>query len=261
MFNHLFKPRAVAKAPPVPRRPAAATALARRRRPLATVHRPDPLAAARRAGEELYASVAGAMRGERGVHAESLLTALAALAGHACQASARAEFIERRGWVERQVFVVVDAPDGSTYYLGELAERGLVDGPHSVWSLVAATARRLGVEQWPDVEELGAHVASTYGTPAFGWPRWPDGHQAGRSPIAYLRTLWLPFRRIVDRHCDRPTDWPVAAAFALQQAMTASAASIEPALALRLVIESALPMARARLRLPAAADGAGPAAD
>jgi len=262
MLASLFKPRLASMPPARARRPSPSAnasfhtpsvprlgLLARRAR--ASISRQDALAAPRLAAAELFDELVAAMRTERGVHAESVLTALAALAGHACQAAVRAEFIERRGWVERQTFVVVETPDGSSYYLGEPIDRGLIDDRLSIWHLACRAARQLGVEALPDLDELGRHVASTFGTPEFGWPRSPSGHEPGRTPIAYLRALWVPFHRIVDRHCERASDWPVAAGLALQQAMVLTAQALEPAMALRLVMETAMPMARVRLVLTA----------
>lgn len=254
MFAQLFRSRPSLARPGHDAAPPAAAEPRPRGQPR-SIRRGESLVGATLASRELLDTLMQAMRDSRGVHAESLLTALAALAGHACQASVRAEFIDRRGLAERQVLVAVETQDGSRYYLGELIDRNLFDDRLSVWHLVAHTAQSLGVNPLPQPAPLVAYAASTFGAPEFGVPRWPEGHRAADTPYAYLQVLWAPFRRVVDRHCDRASDWPLVCGLALQQAMTFTAQALAPALALQIVLEVAVPMSR--VRLPATAEGSG----
>lgn len=118
------------------------------------------------------------------------------------------------------------------------------------------TAQSLGVAELPLPASLVAQSAMQFGHASFGEPAWPLGHRAGDTPFNYLQALWTPFRRIADRHGAHALDWPVIGALALQRAILASAQALEPALALRLVLETAVPMSRVHLALTATGKGA-----
>lgn len=206
--------------------------------------RHEPPAGTRPAAQALRLWLTQALATPQGLPAERLLCALAALSGHACQAGARAEFVERRGLAERQVFVVLEAAGGARYCSGELIDRALYDEPGSVWRLAAGRARLLGARTTLDVHELSRHVRRTQGTPAFGLPRWPGAPEAAGNPVQHLRAHWPEFRRLVERCGVAPQAWHVAGALAIQETMSLGIAAIAPEAALRLVMEVAVPMSR-----------------
>lgn len=208
---------------------------------------PDPLRAPRQVAHQLLGRLMAAMKEDRGVHIDSLLAALAALAGHACQASVREELVEQRGFDERQVFVVLQAPDGRLRYRGELIDDALFDHRHSVWRLVGTRARQLGAEDLPDLRELRAHVGARLLDPDFGLPRWPRGSGAASSPEAYLREHWAAFHALASAGCAAPRQWPIACGLAIVEVMTHGTRAIPPEAALKLVMECALPMSRIAL--------------
>jgi hypothetical protein len=165
-----------------------------------------------------------------GIHAESLLTCLGALAGYACQAYARRA--------------------GGRMGLSQLSsdslalDRPLVISPMSVWALVRNAVQKIG-GQLPDLEDITSHVTGTLGTSAFGVPRVPEAHRPRRLPIVYLTQLWPQVLPIAQRFCRRPSQLPVLFGIALQRAIEYS--KLEPALAARLAMESAVAMSKATL--------------
>jgi hypothetical protein len=186
----------------------------------------DPLIGAKVAGREILGRLVTAMRNDKGVHSESLCCALGALAGYACQASLRAR------------------PDGSGSLLKLLAEDRL-----SVWSLAAAAAQQAGATELPNLASIFEHVAATVGTRAFGIPRYGGGHGAADLPATYVRALWPALLPIVRKLTDDASLWPQAYSFAIQDAIRSVEPALAPQVALSIVMESAIPMAKLDLEL------------
>ena len=82
---------------------------------------------------------------ERGIHPESLLTCLGALAGYACQVSVRHA-----------------GPIPSL----DSARHPLLESPLSVWALCCRAVQKAG-EPTPDLDDILSYVSETAGTTAF----------------------------------------------------------------------------------------------
>jgi hypothetical protein len=178
----------------------------------------------------------------RRVHAESLLTALGALAGYACQMSVRAQNLTL-GRPEFAGFIVAEA-DGRRFFFGEAPNRFLFEDRFSVRSLAAGQATALGLAEEPNPHEVAKHVSETMGTPAFGVPRLPEGHRPAELPVVYVKTLWPALFPTVKLTCQNPELWPLLYAVAAQQAMDMAKATMPPDLLYALVMEAAAPMAK-----------------
>ena len=169
------------------------------------------------------------LQDREGIHAESLLTCLGALAGYACQAYARRAGA-RMGFSQMRDSLALDRP--------------LIISPMSVWALVRSAVQKTG-GALPDLEDITSHVARTLGTGEFGVPRVSGEHRPRRLPIVYLTQLWPQVLPIAQRFCRRPSQLPVLFGIALQRAIEYS--KLEPALAARLAMESAVAMSKATL--------------
>jgi hypothetical protein len=201
----------------------------------------DPLVGAKIAGREITQRGLEALKGPRGVHVESLLVALGALAGYSCQAAARA-FGTQRGRPDSVTFSIVETTSGERYFFGPVANQLLVENPTAVWKLLSETARQLGATSLPDIAEIARHSAQSVGTPAYGVPRVPPDHIAADSPRAYLKALWPALLPLLQALCPNPVEWPFAFAFSLQEVMTLAKGTIDARLALLIAMESAVPM-------------------
>jgi hypothetical protein len=203
-----------------------------------------PTSAKMEAGaREIYLRVANALKDERGVHVESLLTCLGALAGYACQACVR-ENNTRAGAKSEAGLVVAGGADGRKYFFGDLLNKPLVESRSSVWSLVAGAIRQLG-KPLPDLEGIFKHVASTVGGPQFGIPRIADGHRPRDLPHIYLRAIWPQILPIAQRFCDEPAHLPVLFGIAIHTLILRG--TVDPTLAGTIAMESAVPMSKVDL--------------
>lgn len=190
----------------------------------------DPLQGAKAGSRELVRIVMEQLQSRGDTRPESMLCALGALAGFACQVSARTNAFAH-GMPER---------DRLTEDLSLL----LFGMEYSVWALVAGAARHNGCTQLPEPAEIWAHVGKSIGTPEFGIPRIPGQHAARDLPADYLRLFWPILKPVIARYCSNPAHWPIMCAFALQQAIELGQGRIEAGMAMQMALESALPMAR-----------------
>jgi hypothetical protein len=99
----------------------------------------------------------------------------------------------------------------------------------------------------PDVGEIFRHAAETVGSEASGQLRVPPQHLPHRQPNNYLRTLWPELLPRIRRFCPEPGHWPVLLGFSIQEVIDQGKSVLDPCLAARLVMESAIPAAKENL--------------
>ncbi len=208
----------------------------------------DPLIGAKIGGKELLERLLAGMQTEKGVHAESLLCALGSLAGYSCQAAVRAEWVDEKGQPEKKVFSIIETQNRQRFFFGDLPNQTLGENEYSVLKLSAAAALELGLGKLIDFKSIFEHVAGSIGWDHFGTPRLPAGHQPGDLPINYVMHLWPSCLELLKQFCAKPAEWPILLGVAIQQGMRYCKDVIDPALALTIVMESAIPMAKIDLQ-------------
>lgn len=116
-----------------------------------------------------------------------------------------------------------------------------------MWSIVGGAAQHAGAKELPDLKEIFQHTASVLGSNQFGIPRRPENHRPGDLPINYLKAIWPQLFPTIKLFCPNPVHWPVLYSLAIQEAIYAGKNAIEPGLAFRIVMESAIPMSKVDL--------------
>jgi hypothetical protein len=185
------------------------------------------------------------LKDQRGIHCETLLTAIGALAGYAAQQALWEGMVKPGKLAIAQAFKVMETPSGATYFFGEALDTILVsmEPKHvSVWKIVAGGVLAAGGEHLPNPNELLRHCAATAGTSAFGLPRLPDDHLPSILPRAAVERFWPDARMLLA--LSDPLQWPLLMAHAAQKLMLAMKGSIAPDLAVKIVMEAAVPMSR-----------------
>jgi len=218
-------------------------------REIAERSKTDPLIGAKVGSKEITQRLLSAMKGERGVHIESILCALGALAGYSCQASIRAQAVAR-GLAETANLVAVDTKDGRRYFFGNHLNKPLAESQYSVWGLVGGGAQHAGCIKALDVGEIFKHVSETMGSEAFGQPRVPEKHAPQDLPLNYVHTLWPKLLPIIQKFCPNPEHWPVLLGLSIQEVISMGQQVLDPCMASRLVMESAIPMSKVNLAAP-----------
>lgn len=203
----------------------------------------DPFVGAKLGAKEILKHIINAMKNENGVHIESLLCALGALAGYSCQANLRAQALAK-GLPETAALLTVETTDGKKYFFGDPLNNALVSSQYSVWGLAAYAAQEAGAKELPDINEMFKYTSSVLGEPEFGMPRFPENHSAGDSPLNYLKALWPAIFPTVKLFCPKPSEWPILFGLAIQEAITMGKSVIAPDLSLKIVMESAIPISK-----------------
>jgi len=156
------------------------------------------------------------LQDRRGIHPESLLTCLGALAGYACQAC---------------------VPQTALH-------ASLIESPLSVWAFVSRAVRKLGKPP-PDIESILHHVTQAVGTSAFAPSRVPDGHRPRHAAIVYVQQIWPQILPIARPFCSKRTQIPVLFGIALQRAIEQTKDVLSPTLGASIAMESAIAMSKA----------------
>ena len=123
----------------------------------------DPFAGVKIGCLEINQRIISALKNERGVHIESLLSVLGSLAGYACQVAVREEMVVQQRTPENQAFVIVESKDGSRYFFGDNLNKPLAESQYSIWALTAGAVNYLGKKP-PDISEIFKHVSNSLGT-------------------------------------------------------------------------------------------------
>jgi hypothetical protein len=127
-------------------------------RQIAERSKTDPLAGVKIASGAVTQRLLAILKTERGVHIESVLCALGALAGYSCQASVRAIAVAR-GLPEVGLLTVVQTRDGKTYYFGDELNKPLAESKYSVWGIAGGGAQQAGCNSPPDLAEIFKHTS------------------------------------------------------------------------------------------------------
>ena len=174
---------------------------------------------------------------------DTLLAMLGSLAGFSCIASLMRMLDETGQTLDSAGIVVFGGKGGERYFYGEMANHALLQSRISVLSLVNGAVQHLGGGALREVGEIAGHVAGTVGTDGFGVPRWPEGHGTGDLPIAMVTNLWPVVKPLIAPFSASPSEWPIILGLTAQKAILMGKDSLDPALAARIVMECAIPMA------------------
>jgi hypothetical protein len=195
-------------------------------------------------------SVMNWLTSECGVHAESLLVAIGAIAGFSAQAAAFQSIGPPGTPIPDRKIVMVEA-GGQKYYFGDRINGYLVrqtnEYAYPLWGFVAAAAMQCGLAEkdLPDVEEMFAHTAKSIGKPEFGVPRVPAGVVPAFTPHKALELFWPAAKELLSNKDDLllPSSlkstpmhgmsvpvahWPLVAALVARQFIFSAKASSSP---------------------------------
>jgi hypothetical protein len=196
----------------------------------------DPLIGVKIGSQQVAQQLMNAFKSERGVHIESYLACLGALAGYACQASVRESGAGGQ-------LVTAQGADGKTYFFGDVLNAPLAEDRLSVWSLIAGALQNLG-KPLPDVTEIFRHVAATVGTAPFGVPRMQEGKSPSDLPINYLQATWPRMHAVAKRFSASPEQLPLVFAVAIQTVIIQAKDVIDPTIAAGIAMECAVAMSK-----------------
>ena len=199
----------------------------------------------------IYNTVCKGSQTQRGVHVETALSSLGALAGFGCQMAVRESMVKPGLMDEAEAFDVIKSGDDEIYYNGDTLNQPLMEAPVSVLGLINEGVRQAGYHEYPDAAAIAAHVAGTLGNAAFGILTIPDKHKPLISPEASLKRFWpLLFEHIRPYYLDKTVVMVEPAmlgwlfAEAAQRLIVEAKNIVEPPLAGRMAFEAAVAMSK-----------------
>ena len=151
---------------------------------------------------------------------------------------------------ETAAFNVIGTKDGKQYFFGDPLNSALAESQYSIWGLAGGAAKNAGCKEFPDISEIFGHTTTVLGGEQFGIPRVPENHRAGDTQINYLTGIWPALFPTVKLFCPNPVDWPILFGLAIQEAISAGKNVIDPGMALKIVMESAIPMSKVDIENP-----------
>jgi hypothetical protein len=207
------------------------------------------------------------LTGPRGVHAETLMVVVGALAGFAAQ-NAAFRSIGPPGTPSNGAIVTAEA-DGERYYFGDRINGYLVqrrgEYAYPLWGFIAAAAMQAGIakQDLPDVVEMFDRVAKAVGTADFGIPRTSKDHPFHLTPRQALEQFW-PSAKVLLSNADGilvrgltgldsdpegrtsvpEAHWPLVMALVAQQFIKTATGTLDPRLSFSLIMESAIMMSK-----------------
>lgn len=188
-------------------------------------------------GKEIFHTILNALKDNKGVHAESLLWYLGALGGYSCQATLREVFGEE----VHKALVEVKTQNGETYYFGDYINNYLLSHKYSIWGLSAGIVEKITGKIELDLNNVVQYNSEVLGTTEYGRPR--VGLKFTENPKERVKILWPLVINKVGQFC-KDKYWPIMFGMAIQEAIRFSQNTVEPKIALQIVMDSAVAMSK-----------------
>jgi hypothetical protein len=217
---------------------------------------PDSTATGDLAIKNLREGLMTALKTQRGIHTETLLTAVGALAGFAAQNAALDRVSSRDPAAPKLELAIAQIKSGEKVIFGDAVNVFLYPEAHSTLPLVAiisGAAAQAGVPpaELPDYHEMAAYVATVVGTPDFGKLRARPGNPPQLGPLELLRKLWPLTREVLQRppnkgflrRAEKPLQeahWPIIISVVGSQLIGMTKAVLNPRIGAALLMESAV---------------------
>lgn len=198
----------------------------------------------------IYDYITEQYRDDRGIHIETVLSALGALAGYGCQAGIREALVKTGELDENEAFLVVRTVDGESFFFGDFINEPLLStapGRISVFRIIVNAMASQGISDYPDVEEIAAHTAKSVGYIHFGTPRLPAGHMPHEMPMTSLTANWKKLYPILKSRSPDPLFWGWEIATVAATLIKEGKDMLSPSLAATVFMEAAIPMSKVNM--------------
>ena len=210
----------------------------------------DPTVAARLAGREIATRLFKVLQSERGVRIETALGMLGSLAGVSAPIAMAKGLANGSLKMQAPEVVVLELKGGGGAMTGDYINRKILEaervGPHmlSVWGMAAGQAEQLGAAVTLDRMELVRRVISQIGEAEFGHLDLPEAHHPGDSVGSMASSLFPAFEPLLDQFGIAPEHGFLPFSFAIQDVMQDGQGVLAPDMALKIVMECAVPASK-----------------
>jgi hypothetical protein len=173
----------------------------------------------------------------------SMLNALGACAGFAAQVAVWRELVLPAKRNPGDFFVYAITKSRETFFFGEAINLFLLSMmPDRVSFLSLAAVTLANASELFDIGELASHVSRTLGTEGFGRPRASPSVHVPELPRRALTRTWGQAVHIL--RDSRPAEWPALLGAAAYNIVRANRKWLPPPLAVRVLLEAAVPMSK-----------------
>ncbi|HEY9792569.1 MAG TPA: hypothetical protein V6D22_19365 [Candidatus Obscuribacterales bacterium] len=194
----------------------------------------------------VYDKLMSTYKDGRGVHAETILNAVGALAGFAAQQAVWKVLIEPERRNPGDYLVMVQTKSDERFYFGESINLVLTydQGKRlSFWYFVLGAVGNADPESL-DLTDIFRNTAATVGSELFALPRLPDKHLPHELPRKALQRQWQHIQPLLEKAGGSPIQWPALLGVVASILIRQTASVLEPATAARILMESAIPMSK-----------------
>jgi hypothetical protein len=195
----------------------------------------------------VYDKLMSVYKDGRGIHAETILNALGAIAGFAAQQAVWKVLIEPERRNPGDYLVMVQTKSDERYYFGESINLVLTydQGKRlSFWYFVSGAVPSNDEQPLPDLVDIFRNTAATVGSELFALPRLPDKHLPHELPRKALQRQWQHVQPLLEKAGGSPMQWPAILGVVASILMRQTAAVLDPAIAARILMEAAIPMSK-----------------
>ena len=190
------------------------------------------------AGGILFDLACQLLNSDRGVRIENLLAMLASVGGEQCLAPIL-EAASPGTTLEQLGLMGVQGNDGRLYMFGDPPNRLLLESPDALLSLAFGAAQALGAPVTMEmIQDEMRNVASRAGGTDFETLDLPPQHMVDR-PTEWARLFRARIVEALDLYDVPPMRRATAIGYAIQKAMDAGKASLDPLIAARIVLACA----------------------
>jgi hypothetical protein len=197
------------------------------------------------------------LKDERGIHSETLLMVIGALAGFAGQCAAFERYFKKEEVFPGDAMVQLKTRSGEIFYSGDLINSFLIPqrwSEYPLWGFLQAAAIGASVTKadMPDPLEMFRYVASTLGSADAKVPRLPANHGLQLAPRQALEVFW-PRARFIFTRTDGPGCngrnvpvklWPVVTGVVANQLLENTKQALDIRVGMRIVMETAIVMSK-----------------
>ncbi len=197
----------------------------------------DPLIGVKIGAQEFYAQIINVLKNGQGTRVEDVLAIIGSLAGYAAQMSVHLQKDPPKlNWL--------GAKNGEKYVIGDAINANLCGSQYSFYRVSGAGVEMAGSVELPDIIDIYRRVDESMGCDRFGIPEIDDAHRPRFLPIEFISLMWGEVVRLTEKYTITLDQWSLFFGLLGQRAIIEGKGVINPTLALKLMMECAVPMAR-----------------
>lgn len=184
---------------------------------------------------------------------KNLLFYAGELVGYAAQRSIWGTYGTQQNHAQNEVCWLITAKNGKRYYYDNgMIHQYLFTNPYSIWITASCTLQELH----PQKKELTSDTLTSISKQIIDNTNMFVGNDHYRlngeieltdSNLSDLHDIWKNLKPIICQHCTNPKEWPLLFSMVVQRALQFSDQATPPKYALRLIMESAICIAKLNL--------------